>query len=240
MNIEDVNRIFQAVRDACDGPTWDHREFMATDSDTPAAARKKYWLNLQVVRRRLREPKTAARTQHRIDFVCASYDGIVAEEISARRQHSTLGCRLLLKTVIMHNRMRAIIDANASHMIIQDFCTHSLLRAFSTRQIERQLRVGVQCGDFISDSASHDARKRIYAPSVDMTFNHWCDLLTEHVVRTVWITTALDLREDWYDAWKTRLGMPTKILDMAYDFANPMNGGPNVVHLADSRGKKMG
>ena len=240
MHIEDVNRIFQAVRDACDSSAWDHSNFVAADGDTLATARKKYWKNLQVVRGRLRKPETAARTQHRLDFLRAAFDGKIAEEISARRQNTTLGCRLLVKTVIMHSRTKALEHDDVSHLTLQNLCTHSLLRAFSTRQIEREVQTGVQCGDFISDNSFHDKRKKIYGPTVDTTFNYWCDLLTEHVVRGVWTHSALDLRDEWYGAWKTRLGMPTQILDMAYDFANVDQGDQTVIPFSKLKGQKLG
>ena len=236
MHIEDANRIFQSVRDACDSEAWDHRSYVAEEGDTPAITRKKYWQNLQVVRNRLRDPATAARTQYRLHFLRAAYDSRVVEEISARRQNGTIGCRLLVKTVIVNARTDAIDQKDTAHPTVQNLFTHSLLRSFSTRQIERELHVAVSCGDFISDQAADDARKKIYAPSVDTTFNYWCDLLTEHVVRGVWMHSALDLRDEWYRAWKNRLGMPTKILDMAYDFAAAQPA--NVINfcIRDGRG----
>ena len=217
MNIESVSKIFQAVRDACDGRTWDHRFFLAADGDSAGTSRDKYRHNLETVRKRLHNPRTAERTQHRLDFLHAAHHSTVVEEISARRRNSTLGCSLLLRAVILHSRTIAIAHDDFAHLTVQNFYTHSLLRSFSTRQIDRELHAGVQCGDFISDRAAHDARKKIYAPSVNSTFDHWADLLTDHVVRGIYMQTALNLRKEWYLAWEVRLGMPTEILDLAYD-----------------------
>ena len=142
--------------------------------------------------------------------------------------------------MIVNARNHAIEQKIAAHPTVQNLFTHSLLRSFSTRQIEGELHVGVQCGDFISDQAAGDARKKISAPSVDTTFNYWCDLLTEHVVRGVWTHSALDLRDEWYGAWKTRLGMPTEILDMAYDFASVDQADQTIIPFAKLKGHKMG
>ena len=214
---EDHRRIYDMVQEACIGPSFDHAGFLAKSGDSQEERTSKYWANLATVRQRYRNPQTHARTEHRLKFVAADHQSVRASEFRARRAHTTLGPRYLIRSILSDARTHAIRGNDYAHETAQSLCSHPLLTASSARVIEAELRDGVKVGDLIVDTLRNDKRKKLYSLSVDTIFDQWCETLVIHVVRGVHINHALDLREAWTHSWQTQMGMPREILDRGFE-----------------------
>ncbi len=234
MDLESHHKIYSLVRDACRTGAFDHHDFLSEQNDGLLERRHKYLGHLNTVRKRFYNTETRIRTQHRIDFMRAGYESTVAAEIAARRAHTSLGARFLMRHILFAGRWRAIQGDDIEHETMQSLFLHPVLQGTSPRTIERVVRDGVVTGDFISIVTENDARRKYFSVSVDTIFDMWCETLTAHVVRGVYMHPALDMRKQWMVAWQTQLGMPKEIIETAYEINERTNEHNNVVKLSIS------
>jgi len=232
MDLESHRKIYNTVREACLTGTFDHHNYLSEQNDGLEERRQKYLGHLNTVRQRYYMTETRARTQHRLDFMRAGYESTVAAELSARRAHTTIGARFLMRQILFSGRSRAIQGNDLEHETMQSLFLHPILQGTSPRTIERVVRDGVVTGDFISIVTKDDARKRFFSVSVDTSFDIWCETLTAHVIRGLYMHPALDMRQQWMDAWQTRLGMPKKIIELAYETRRKLDLTENIVNLS--------